>query len=320
MNQLITKITKMLTKLTKKALDTLRHPIRTLSRFKEAPVNVPPDPKSEKEAVFLKYGNLARQQGFDHLYIALSFDCDTPEDIPAAEQVFQWLSKRGLKATFAVPGVQLLEGAQTYHRLLSMGADFINHGARPHTEWRNGRYWSVTFYNEMTPEDVVEDIRRGHEIVQTVLGYTPVGFRAPHFGYFQEEDQRGLIYETLRQLGYRYDTSTLPQFGLNQGPFVDVRGLYEVPLCGSYADPYVILDSWNYIYSPYYPVAKRDYASLFIETVDRFLALDIPGVLNYYVDPAHVFQSDAFYSAIAHVLDRGLISLQYNDLFEFRRK
>jgi peptidoglycan/xylan/chitin deacetylase (PgdA/CDA1 family) len=306
-----------------RTLKAIRHPVRTVRQLLEKPERPPDTPQTlppQQDTIFIEYGRLARQQGFEHLCVVLSFDCDTPEDISAAEHVHTWLSKRGLKATYAVPGTQLLEGAQTYRRIFEMGADFINHGARPHMEWRDGRYWSITFYNEMTPEEVIEDIKKGHEICQKVLDCSPVGFRAPHFGYFQAEEQRGLMYATLKQLGYRYDTSTLPQFGLTYGPFVDVGNLYEVPLCGSYADPYTILDSWNYTYSPYYPVVKQNYASLFMETVDRLLALDVPGVLNYYVDPAHVFRSDAFYQAMAYVLERGLMSLHYNDLFAFGRK
>jgi peptidoglycan/xylan/chitin deacetylase (PgdA/CDA1 family) len=311
---------KTLTRITNKTLNTLRHPMRTLLRLGETPVNIQPVPMPGNEALFLEYGRLARLQGFDRLYIVLSFDCDTPEDIPAAEQVHAWLNERGLKATYAVPGAQLQQGADTYRRLLDRGADFINHGARPHAERRDGRYWSMTFYNEMTTDEVIEDIKKGHRLCQNILGCTPVGFRAPHFGYFQSPAQREVMYSVLRNLGYEYSTSTLPEYGLIHGPVVDEAEIKEIPLSGSYQDPYTILDSWNYILSPYEPVLKDDYANLFIQMVSQMKSMGVTGVLNYYVDPAHVIRSGSFYKAMEYLLENKIESMHFNQLLEIARK
>ena len=288
---------------------------RRLYKFEEAqPAH------RENDALFLEYGRLARLQGFDHLYIALSFDCDTPEDIPAAEHIHTWLNKQGLKATYAVPGAQLLEGKDTYRRLLDLGADFINHGARPHAEWRDGRYWSITFYNEMTTEEIIEDIKRGHDICQQVLGYSPAGFRAPHFGYFQSAEQREVMYSVLRDLGYEYSTSTLPEYGLRYGPVVKEREIYEIPLSGSYAAPLTILDSWNYIASPYEPVLKDEYANQFVQVIDKMRELKVTGVLNYYVDPAHVVAGKAFYRAMDYLIQNNIESVYFKQLLEIARE
>ena len=181
-------------------------------------------------------------------------------------------------------------------------------------EWRDGRYWSTTFYAKMSPEEVVEDIKRGHDIFCQVFGKAPVGFRAPHLGTYQSEEQRALIYDTLKELGYRYSTSTIPKFGLDHGPVVDVGDLYEIPLSGSYAGPFTILDSWSNIQSPEKPVVKSEYASLFIQTVDRLLDLSIPGVLNYYVDPAHVVNSEAFYQAVEYLIKRDVQTIEFETL------
>jgi peptidoglycan/xylan/chitin deacetylase (PgdA/CDA1 family) len=305
-------------------LKAIRHPIRTLRKMigtmqpaDAAPATI--DFTAEKDVLFLEYGRHARLQGFDRLYVALSFDCDTPEDIPAAEQVHAWLTKHGMKATYAIPGAQLLEGAETYRHLLDMGADFINHGARPHAEWRDGRYWSVTFYNEMSSAEVIEDIRKGHAICSNVLGQPPVGFRAPHFGYFQAKEQRQLMYSVLNDLGYLYSSSTLPEFGLKNGPVLCEDNIQEIALSGSYLDPFTILDSWNYIVSPTEPVLKPQYADLFIQTVDKLLELEVPGILNYYVDPAHVFKGEVFYQAMQHLLDRGVPTSYFREILEVAR-
>ncbi len=302
-----------------KTLKTVRHPGSILHRLFEKPVEAQPILPPSPDALFLEYGRSSRQQGFDRLYVALSFDCDTPEDIPAAEHLHTWLSKRGLKATYAVPGAQLLEGAPTYRRIFEMGADFINHGARPHAEWRDGRYWSITFYNEMDTEEVIKDIKNGHAICQNVLGCSPVGFRAPHFGYFQTPEQREVLYSILRELNYEYSTSTLPGYGLKHGPVVKENGIKELPLSGSYVDPFTILDSWNYVVSPSEPELKPQYGDLFMQTVDKLLELDVPGVLNYYVDPAHVFKGDVFYHAMEHLLQRGIETLYFREMLEIAR-
>lgn len=265
------------------------------------------------------YARQARRLGLDRLYLILSFDCDTPQDAEAATRLDPWLRERGIKATYAVPGETLQQGAASYHRLAADGAEFINHGALPHTEWRGGRYWSITFYHAMSPQDVAADIRRGHHIVADVIGRPPVGFRAPHFGLFQRPAQLRLQYDTLRELGYHYSTSTMPRFAMRRGPVFDVGGLWEIPLSGTYRQPFRVFDSWSYLRSPQDRVLKGQYSRAFIHTVDRLLARRIPGVLNYYVDPAHVVESAAFRQAIEHVVTRQIPTLHYTELLAMIR-
>ncbi len=305
------------------ALD-VRHPLNSTRRALELAglirtASLSPNPDAPTRELFLEYSRLARAQGFDRLYVILSFDCDTPEDIPAAEQLDAWLRARNIPATYAVPGAMLQQGSEVYRRIADTGAEFINHGALPHAEWRDGRYWSVTFYHEMSPAEVRADIRRGHEIVQQVVGKTPVGFRAPHFGLFQLPEQRTILYSALRELHYQYSTSTMPELAYQSGPVIDVNGLCEIPLSGSYASPLQILDSWGHVESPFHPVAKDEYADLFIQTVERLLALNVCGVLNYYVDPAHVQLSPAFYRAMEFLIERNVPSIQYGQLLEIAK-
>jgi hypothetical protein len=101
---------------------------------------------------------------------------------------------------------------------------------------------------------------------------------------------------------------------MRYGPIFDVGGLCEIPVSGPFRFHLDILDSSGYLISPQQPVLKNLYANHFIETIDRMLALKIPGVLNLYVDPAHVYQSDAFYKAVSYALNRGVLTLHYTDL------
>jgi hypothetical protein len=152
-----------------------------------------------------------------------------------------------------------------------------------------------------------------------MLGRSPVGFRAPHFGYFQGKEQRELMYSVLKDLGYEYSSSTLPEFGLKNGAVAHENSIYELPLSGSYFDPFTILDSWNYIVSPNEPVLQAQYSNLFIQTVNKFLELNVPGVLNYYADPAHVFKGDVFYQSMECLLEHKIETLFFGQMLEIAK-
>ena len=244
----------------------------------------------------------------------MSYDCDTPEDANAAAQLFDQLEARKVPAAFAVPGAMLLDASDVYGRLAARGVTFLNHGALPHTEFRDGRYHARTFYNEMSEQQVVQDISEGHRIVTQVTGRAPRGFRAPHFGYFQKPEQRALVYQVAREHGYAFCSDTLPGTGYARGPIFDAGGLAEIPLSGSYADPYTILDSWNYLADAVNFRLREDYLALFSETVDYFTSRKLPAVLNYYVDPAHVIGSDTFMNAIDDAQGRGAQFISFDDL------
>ena len=261
-----------------------------------------------------QYSMKARQNGIDQLFFVISFDCDTPEDIIAAEKLSPWLKENNIKITFAVPGKQLLEGKRVFQNFAKQGAEFINHGALPHTEWRNGRYWSTTFYREMPIRKVIEDIKKGHELLSNIIETPVTGFRAPHFGLFEKPSELALIHETIEELGYRFSTSTTPIYAFQYGPLWKTGSIWEIPLSGSYQHPLSVFDSWSHIESPYSPKIKDEYGDIFIQTIDQLLAMNITGVLNYYVDPAHVANSDAFYRAMKRVMDKGIPSCHYSDL------
>ena len=90
----------------------------------------------------------------------------------------------------------------------------------------------------------------------------------------------------------------------------------EIPLTGSLRYPFVILDSWTYLESYYQPVVKRQYSELFTETVEGLLAMGVSGVLNVYVDPAHVVKSEYFRFAIERTLELGVVSLGYGEMLD----
>lgn len=265
------------------------------------------------ELFWRRYSKLARRAGFDRLYLTLSCDCDTPEDIPAAARLHDWLGERGLRATFAVPGTLLREGREVYRRLAREGGRFLNHGALNHTQAFQGGYRSVSFYHLMSPEEVERDIIEGHRIFSQVLGEPPTGFRAPHFGLLRGRDL-ALIHAILARLGYRYSTSTGPAAAFSRGPVWRRKGLVEIPVLGSYVKPLHVLDSWSHLEGPDRFSVGRRYPELLLMTVDRLIRSGVVGVLNYYLDPSHVVDSRPFYDALERINELGVACLGYDDL------
>lgn len=260
------------------------------------------------------YGELARAAGIDRLFLYMSFDCDTDEDIDAAAELDPWLRSHGVRPTYAVPGRQLEKGAVTWRRLAEAGAAFMNHGGLPHAERRSDRYHSITFYDQMAREDVVADIEAGDRYLREGIGIVPRGFRAPHFGLFQQPDQLELVHATARRLGYAYCSTTIPSYALKHGPVVRLDGLVEIPCFGSWRAPEVLLDSWSYLADRRDYRLQDEYYELFAETVERMLAEGIPGVLTYYADPSHVLGQLPFRRAIELAAARRVPSVTGDDL------
>src|ERR1700748_823015 len=87
-------------------------------------------------AIFEQYASRAASLGLGSPVLFLSFDCDTDLDPPATIEVMKLLDSLGIKATFAVPGVQLERGATIYREVAERGSEFMNHGHLPHAAWR----------------------------------------------------------------------------------------------------------------------------------------------------------------------------------------
>lgn len=271
-----------------------------------APVAVSqPDPLQAYE----RYRAAARTQGLTGVKLFLSFDCDTDLDFTATLDVMRFLNSLGIKATYAVPGVQIEKGAATYRMVAASGAEFMNHGYLPHTAWSEDRYISTTWYHEMPEGDIEADIVKGDETIRRVLGLAPVGFRAPHFGHFSEPHQLALVHRAARQLGYSYCSTTLPEFGLERGPLVAVGDLIELPTFGSTTAPTCVLDSWTYLTDRRIYALGETYAELMCETVDHLVDGGESALLTWYGDPSHVAGQRPFERAMQHIASKGIESL-----------
>lgn len=297
----------------KESLLTMKAHLRQLLHMVRGQRQAPDAPHLSLQA-FRDYGMTARRLGLDRPHLFLSFDCDTDLDAEAVEEVHAYLASLGIKATYAVPGAQLLRAPESYRRLADQGAEFMNHGGLPHAKWDGAQWIGITFYSEMPVEAVVADIKRGHEIVTEVIGRAPQGFRAPHFGCYQEPEQVGLLHGTAAALGYRYCSTTIPKFGLRCGPAYETHGLIEFPCFGSIRNPETILDSWTYLTDRKQYALGEQYYELMAETVQVVLDQRIPAIFTWYADPCHVLDQQPFLRAMELLSKSGVVSVSGAEL------
>jgi peptidoglycan/xylan/chitin deacetylase (PgdA/CDA1 family) len=265
-----------------------------------------PSPPTDPLAPFTHYREKSAACGLSGLQLFLSFDCDTDWDFEVVEALDSFLDERSIAVTYAVPGAQLERGREFYSAVAARGREFMNHGARPHAEWRQDQYVPITFYQEFSSEEVSADILRGHQIVQEVTGQTAVGFRAPHFGSFQGPDDLALIYRTIEELGYVYASTTIPEKGLHHGPAYLNGGIVELPTFGSARAPLTILDTWTHLTDRRRYALSETYYELFAETIDVLTRNEIPALLTWYGDPSHAWQQTPFMKAMDLIASRSI--------------
>lgn len=229
----------------------------------------------------------------------LSFDCDTDKDIDVGWDVHAKLMEMGILPVYAVPGENLERGAVVWRRIADTGAEFINHGYREHTILNDGKYVSTVFYDQLTPDEVAGDIRRGHDAVVRVTGQTPDGFRAPHFGTYKTDAALRDLHRQLGQMGYRFSTSTVPYFALRHGPLTRKFGLLEMPVTGCPQYPLAILDSYTFRFASngLGPEGYVDQMTRWAELLEA----GQPLFINLYVDPSQVYDWPEFFSAIGRL-------------------
>lgn len=267
------------------------------------------DSSGQAMARLKSYGAKAAACGLDRLHLFLSFDCDTDLDFEAVMPLDAFLRERGIVPTYAVPGAQLMRGRDIYAAIAASGREFMNHGGRAHAAWKVDQYVPITFYEKMASDDVIADIEEGHRIVVDVTGQSPSGFRAPHFGCFQRDQDLGLIHRTIKRLGYSYSSTTVPDKALENGPIYRADNVVEIPVFGSARHPHLILDTWTQLTDRRCYALGESYYELFAETIDVLTRNNIPALLTWYGDPSHAWQQAPFMNAMDLIAKHAIPSL-----------
>ena len=248
-----------------------------------------------------RLSRLTREAGIATPRFLLSFDCDTDLDIEVVEAVHDKLGRIGIKPVYAVPGELLERGRHAYGRIARSGAEFINHGWAEHTRLDRATkvYDSFLFYDRQPRDWVVEDIRRGHASVAEVTGREPTGFRTPHFGSFQRNEELAFLHGELAALGYRFSTSTVPFWGLRYGPVVRQFALPELPVSGTFERPLDILDTWTHRC-----LGERGGEAGYARQCGLYrdyMASGRPLLVNVYGDPSQVYDWSGFFDAVGQL-------------------
>jgi len=252
------------------------------------------------QLLWQRYYNLAQKAGFKKLYLVLSFDCDTPEDAKVVLDVDNCLQDMEIKAVYAVPGAILEKDEKVYSELCQRKVEFLNHGYKEHTFWNEklSRYESCFFYNQLPLEQIIEDIEKGDEVLKKILGLTPLGFRTPHFGTFQKIKQLKFLHSLLKNMGYRYSSSTSPFYAFRYGPFFDPFEILELPVSGSFSNPLSVMDSWGFYKAPDRKYKPEDFLTEAKALTYYCKEKKMVGILNYYADPSHIWNQPTFFEAV----------------------
>jgi hypothetical protein len=210
----------------------------------------------------------------------------------------------GIRPIYAVPGELLKEGSSVYQEIHRSGSEFINHGGRRHTFF-NGetqREESCFFYDQLTPEQRVEDICLGEKRIQEVLGIKPTGFRTPHFGTFSRRQDLVWLHNFLGTKGYAYSSSSIPFWADKSGPKYEAtnKKIIEFPVSGGYSRPLTILDTWRAFAGPNRSMTPQQYCEEVVALAGN-MSKQRSGIVNIYADPSHIADEPLFYKAVSEL-------------------
>lgn len=240
------------------------------------------------------------RSGFSLPKFALTFDCDTRLDYKVLPSVNERLAGLGIMPIYAVPGQLIEEGIDTYKAIAELGAEFINHGYLQHTvvDEKRTRYVSTFFYDQIPKREIVDDIKKGHRVLVESLGIEPRGFRTPHFGTFQLQENLDFLHNELRELGYTFSSSTSPKFAYTRGPFFSNRGILEIPVTGCPSWPMGIIDSFNFRFSGSLKFTPEVFESEMKKAYEMMEKGKLKRI-NMYADPSQVYDWDGFFESVS---------------------
>lgn len=242
--------------------------------------------------------------------VGLSFDCDLPEDVSSHAWLLERLREYGLRASFACIG-KYVEMYPAEHRLLAdAGHEIINHTySHPSHRLLN----PTQRFRVLSDKLLREEVSRAHEIIEKIIGVAPLGFRAPHFGGLHTNR----VYPILREMGYRYSSSTIGTRTPTLGSPFKFHGIWEIPLSPDPKTALGCLETWGlYRASPPHYKDKNEFLALFDEILK--IGMVSNAFLNFYFDPVDLHRDPEMCNAVlrrfARLADEGCTVGPYVDL------
>jgi len=214
--------------------------------------------------------------------ISISFDCDSVKDIEQIPMILDHLSSLSILASFACIGKFIERYPSIHKRMINEGHEIINH---TYTHPNNSELDSFRKFNELSMEEIRKEIEKCDEVCKRILGYSPIGFRVPHF----KRLFTSTIYPVLHKLGYKYSSSVMAIGSPNYGYFYRTEeGLLEFPLSNCPLHLFACLDTYHELRSNHWiykflPRGRTKLISSFKKLLD--IGIETGAYLNIYLDP-----------------------------------
>lgn len=240
--------------------------------------------------------------------LTLSFDCDYKKDVLFLPSLLNTLSGFSFKASFACVGKLVEKYPGEHKKIIENGHEIINHtDSHPDNEYLN----KEQKFNELTREQKRAEIEKCHNICKNILGYCPTGFRTPHFGNLHTPD----VYGILKELGYKYSSSTVAVETTNNGlPFID-DGIIEFPVSTCPKHPFAVFDTWHSLERGNGKHKNRgEFYGLFRELIE--LGIKTNSYINLYFDPQDLENSEDFKEMLEYLkkMENDILIINYKEL------
>lgn len=218
--------------------------------------------------------------------ITLSFDCDYTEDIKALPSLLEILRQYSFRASFACVGVFIERYPKEHRAILNDNHEILNH---THTHPNNEELNADQKFNELSASQQKDEIKRCDTVLKNILGYSPIGFRTPHFGNLHTAS----VYNTLKELGYRYSSSISAAKSRSSGlPFLR-DGIMEFPVSACPRHPFGVFDTWHSLLRGNKKHIKEgEFYALFKKLID--FAIEKNLYINVYFDPQDIINVKEF--------------------------
>lgn len=121
---------------------------------------------------------------------------DPVDQVPeAVRPILNLLDKYKTKATFAVLGTVAEQHPELVEEIYNNGHEIASHA------------WSHKTLHELGKDAFEDEIKKSVNLLQSITGEKPIGFRAPSFSI---DNSTKWAFEILEKYGFKYDASVFP--------------------------------------------------------------------------------------------------------------
>ena len=247
--------------------------------------------------------------------LTISFDCDYPEDVEYIPSLLNFFDHTPFKTSIACIGSFIKEYPDIHKMIISQGHEIMNHTyTHPNHENLN----PDEKFNELPLNEMIEEVKKCHEVCRNILNYNPVGIRIPHLKNLFTRN----IYDFLHEIGYTYSSSTWLTGTSSSGmPFYEKNDLIEFPLCNCPKHPFSVFDTWHFFRSNFIFKIKHRTSKQFLDIFENLIKLGINtnSYINVYFDPRDIESIDGFENFLDMITDKYLQDIEvltYREIVE----